>query len=252
MEILDPPLKERLWHKMRDDLRRYIPEIVGNKLLMCCACGRFLPQEHFNLEHIVPQQALADDPAEVRSRATVNTRSGNILLCSKPLMIRGATVYKNGCNSWKGKYYDSRLRELLNGKIIDHEHRQLMDQHIIAALCAGYLAMVSEYGYQVALTPSGVLMRHQFFLPVKFHRDMPIRCQKLLIGAAPGYQGEDTLSFWTSPFSFTVMDGVCCMAVKNVGMLVPISRDPRMPIAQHVLFKPTKYALRPDFRTVFG
>jgi hypothetical protein len=40
-----PSIKERLWHKMRLDLARYIPEVAGNRLLMCCACGRFLRAE---------------------------------------------------------------------------------------------------------------------------------------------------------------------------------------------------------------
>jgi hypothetical protein len=50
-DLMAPSIKERLWHKMRADLARFVPETADNNLLMCCACGRFLPQEHFGLEH---------------------------------------------------------------------------------------------------------------------------------------------------------------------------------------------------------
>jgi len=42
-------IREALWHKMRHDLAKYVPEIIGNQLLMCCGCGHFLPQEGFAL-----------------------------------------------------------------------------------------------------------------------------------------------------------------------------------------------------------
>ncbi len=38
------------------------------------------------------------------------------------------------------------------------EHTKATDTHIIAALVLGYLAMVAEYGYVVALMRSGLLM----------------------------------------------------------------------------------------------
>jgi hypothetical protein len=64
---MQPSIKDRLCHKMRRDLASYVPEIASNRLLMCCACGRFLPQEFFDLEHLVPQQAAERRPRE-RSR----------------------------------------------------------------------------------------------------------------------------------------------------------------------------------------
>jgi hypothetical protein len=65
--MMEPSIKELLWHKMRSDLANYVPDVAGNQLLMCCACGRFLPQESFDLEHLVPQRALKADPKNVRS-----------------------------------------------------------------------------------------------------------------------------------------------------------------------------------------
>lgn len=200
MDLLAASIKENLWHKLRHDLKSYIPQISENDLLMCCTCGRFLPYKDFNLEHIIPRQALADDPREIKSNpeTTANARSGNILLCSKRLLIKGRKVYDNGCNSWKGRVYDSLIIELLNGRILDHKYKKISNQHIIAAACSAYLAMVLEFGYQVALTPSGLLMRQQFFLPSKFHRDMPVRSQ-MVLAAPPLQYDESDLRFLVTP-----------------------------------------------------
>jgi hypothetical protein len=251
MDLLAASTKENLWHKMRQDLKLYVPDIGGTDRLMCCVCGRRLPYKDFSLEHIIPQQALADDPREVKSHpdTTANTRSGNILLCSSRLLIKGR-VYHNGCNGWKGRFYDSSLRELLNGRILEHKYRRPSDQHIIAALCAAYLAMVLEFGYQVALTSSGVLMRQQFFLPHKFHRDMPLRHQIILSAPPPKYD-DNHFTIWSHPFKFTVQRSACFVGFRTMCLILPLSRDPRLPIARSVLIAPSKYTLRPDFRTVF-
>jgi hypothetical protein len=172
MDLLTASIKEELWHKMRQDLAGYAPEVSDSNQLMCCACGRFLPPEHYSLEHIIPRQALADDPQPVKDKVTANERSGNLLLCTKPLRIKEKTVYENGCNSWKGRFFDRPLRELLNGRAIAFPRTRFTMQYSIAMTCVAYLAMVFEFGYQVALTPSGLLMRRQFFVPHKFLRDM--------------------------------------------------------------------------------
>jgi hypothetical protein len=253
MSLLDASIKENIWHKMRQDLASYYPQVADNNLLMCCACGRFLRYEDFSLEHIIAQQALSDDPKEVKSnpRTTANTRSGNILLCRKPLLIKDRKVYKNGCNSWKGRFYDGLIREILNGRIFNHEHRVLSSQHIIAVACSAYLAMVFKFGYQVALIPSGRLMRKQFFSPSRFLPDMPTRC-KMVLAAPPISYGDDNLDFWLNPFSFTIDDGSCYVAFRAVSLILPLSRDPRIPIVKSMLIIPAKYKMRPDFRTVFS
>jgi hypothetical protein len=235
---------------MRQDLGSYVPELRGNKLLMCCACARFLPQEDFSLEHIIPKQALDDDPSEVRLKFTANARGVNTLLCTKPLKIKGRTVYDNGCNSWKGRFYDRPIREVLSGRILTDRHRSYADQHTIAIMCAAYLAMVVRFGYQVALTPTGLLMRQQFFLPNKFNPDMPIRTQMLLMATPLDYSKAGP-AFWTNPFSFSIDRGFCVIAVRGVSLALPLSRDPNTPIAKQIAIPPARYALRPDFRTVF-
>jgi hypothetical protein len=247
---MEVSLKERLWHKMRQDLMSYMPELGATKLLMCCACGRFLPQAHFSLEHIIPRQALADQPPEVKERLTANQRSGNILLCTKSLKIHGQTVYHNGCNSWKGRFYDRPIREILNGTILDNPRRRFSSQYIIALLCLGYIAMVSTYGYQVVLTQAGVLSRRQFFMPNKFHNAIPMRSQMVLMGPPIKFE-EKHLEMWKKPFTLTITTNSCLFGIRSLAIHLPISRNPETPLAKHVRFAPANFTLRPDFSTVF-
>ena len=251
MDLLAVSIKEKLWHKLRQDLQAYIPEINETNLLMCCVCGRRLSYDDFSLEHIIPQQALADDPTEIKSNpeTTANARSGVILLCRKRLLIKGR-IHNNGCNGWKGRFYDSHLRELLNGRILENKHHKPSDQHIIAALCASYLAMVLKFGYQVALTPSGVLMKRQFFNPHKFHRNLPLRHQIILAAPPPKYDEED-FRIWSNPFNFTIEGNACYVGFRTMSLILPISRDPRVPMSVSLLIAPQKYKLRPDFRAAF-
>jgi hypothetical protein len=227
----------------------YVPEIAGNRLLMCCACGRFLPQEFFDLEHLIPQQALRHDPHVVRTNPATpaNVRAGNLLLCKKPLKHKGNAVHGNGCNSWKGRFYDSPISELLSGKA--WQPQECTQVHIIAAIGLAYLAMVAEFGYVVTLMRSGLLMREQFFSPYKFHPALPLRSQMLLGGSIPVTSPDARM--WATPFSFRFQNMGCTVGARNFSITVPVSRDPREPLARHLRIVPTKYKLRPDFRTTF-
>ncbi|MCW3476393.1 HNH endonuclease [Limobrevibacterium gyesilva] len=251
MEMMEVGLKDRLWHAMRQDLQRFMPALGGTSLLMCCACGRLLTQEQFSLEHVISQRALADDPEEIKKKITKNERAGTLLLCRAPLKIRGKVVYANGCNSWKGKFYDRPLREILNGRAVSGQNRRLLAVHSIAVMAVAYLGMVARYGYQAVLTQSGLPMRQQFFIPGRFHRDMPIRCQIALIGVPPTGYDEEHAEFWTNPMSFEYDAGICRVGFRNVVTTLPCSRDPEVPIARHLPIKPARYTLRPDFRTAF-
>lgn len=248
-DLMMASIRDRLWHKMRQDLASHIPEIAGNRLLMCCACGRFLPQECFDLEHLIPQQALRRDPDAVRTNPVTpaNVRAGNLLLCKKPLMHKGNTVYGNGCNSWKGRFYDKPISEHVLGKA--WQPQRSTQVHIIAALGLGYLAMVAEFGYVVALMRSGLLMREQFFSPYKFHPALPVRSQILFGGSTPVTSPDARM--WVKPFSFGFRDMGCTVGVRNFAITVPVSRDPREALARHLRIVPAKYKLRPDFRTSF-
>jgi hypothetical protein len=237
---------------MRQDLMKFVPEISGNHLLMCSACGRFLPQECFDLDHLIPRQALKQDPSAVRTNpsTTANIRAaGNILLCKKPLKVKRDVVYENGCNGWKCRFYDKAISQLISTTAL--QAKNCTELHIIGALSLAYLAMVAEFGYVVALMRSGLLMREQFFRPAKFHPALPLRSQMLLGGSMPVTSPNAPL--WARPFSFGFYrPGVCTVAARNFGVLLPISRDPREPIATHLQIAPARYKLRPDFRTVFG
>ena len=247
-DLMLPALREKLWHKMRHDLAAYAPEIATTRTLMCCVCGRLLPQECFDLEHIIPQRALRVDPAAVRTNpaTSANVRAGNLLLCKKPLLHRGKALSRNGCNSWKGRFYDGPISELISGAAQNNP----TDRHTIAALVLGYLAMVAEFGYVVVLMESGRLMREQFFSPNRFHRLLPLRHQMLLVGSLP--TDAPDAKIWSKPFSFTYQNGACTFGARNFSIILPSSQDPSNPVARHVRFLPWKYTLRPDFRTAFS
>ena len=82
MNMIDlPALKEILWHRMRNDLKLLVPWFADNDLLLCPTCCRPLRFDEFSLEHIIPKQALAYDPSDVRVAIPQNERSGMTLLC---------------------------------------------------------------------------------------------------------------------------------------------------------------------------
>ena len=101
---------------MHADLRSFIPYFDENEI-MCPACLRHVKFDEVSLEHIIPKQAVALDPVEVRAAIARNQRSGLTLLCKKPLIFNKKLVPGNGCNGWKGTYFDRSVRELLNSEI---------------------------------------------------------------------------------------------------------------------------------------
>lgn len=249
-DISKASIREVLWHKMHQDLARFAPQILENQLLMCPTCGRFLPPNSFDLEHLVPQQALKQDPIAVKKNplTSVNIRAKNLLLCKAPLRIKDKVIYKNGCNSWKGRLYDGMLSDLVAGNGLKSE--KITQSHIIAALSLAYLAMVAEFGYIVTLMASGRLMREQFFNPRNFHPALPDRCQMLLGGMMPVNFPDARL--WSNPFSFGFeRPGICTVGIRNIAVMVPITRDPRLPFSKHLQIVPNRYKLRPDFYTEF-
>jgi hypothetical protein len=253
MDFLTASIKEKLWHSMREDFLLYAPQLNDSNVLMCCACGRILPQQAFSLEHIIPQQALAHDPEEVKANPAMplNARAGNTLLCSEPLKIKDRVVYRNGCNGWKGRHYDPQIRALLTGRPVGNPLKAPPSQMSVAALCLGFLAMFAEFGYQIALTPAGVLIRRQFFSPMRFRGDMPLTNQILLTGAPLTYE-ESHLEHWTKPFSFAIERSTCTVVIRNFVVPVPISRDPRVPPAKHIRIVPQRFKMRPNFETMFN
>jgi hypothetical protein len=249
-DILTPSIKERLWHKLRADLARYVPEVANTPSLMCCLCGRFLPQHSFSLEHLVPQQTLKMDPFVVRTNPATpaNLRSGNLLLCSEPLLYKKSPLYNNGCNSWKGRFFDRPISEIFSGRAMQTDRGRVTNAHIIGGLMLGYLAMVAEYGYIIALMESGLLLREQFFRPQKFHPKLGPRFQ-ILLGGVPPTNPDDKI--WTSPFGFKLEPGACIVSARNFAVTVPVSRDPLINIGRHLKITPHRHRFRPDFQSFF-
>lgn len=137
-EIDRPRVKDILWHKMRDDLKTLVPWFASNDLLLCPTCCRALRYEDFSLEHIIPQQAVAEDPAAARAAISRNERSGLTLLCKRSLVFRDKSTLGQGCNSWKGKHYDRFIRDVLRPDLL---RRQFHSRHHIALVNMGYLGL---------------------------------------------------------------------------------------------------------------
>lgn len=249
-EMLTPALKDRLWHKLRQDLHTVLPSLTSDDRLICCCCGRLLPFQAFSLEHIIPQQALADDPPSVRATIPSLERSGYTLLCNTPLKLKGQQVASNGCNSWKGKFFDTELRQIFNSTYLNKKPKRDRSM-MVSAIAAAFLALFSRYGYQVAFSSAGLLLREQFFTPGRLHSGLPLISQMILGGEMPEYDPSDLRS-WSEPFRFDFSEkGFCSVAIRNYIISLAISRDPRVPIATHVRFVPSQYKLRPDFQAFF-
>ena len=243
--IMIASIKSKLWHEMRADLLRFAPQILSDDTLMCPACGRFLKEDDFSLEHLVPQQVIKRDPEIIRAAHSKNTRARNLLLCQKPLMFKGRRFYEKGCNSWKGRFFDSLLSDLFTKSPGQYRGAE---RHLVAAVCLAYLGMVAEYGYAVALMPTGVLLRNQFFHPKKFHKDLPLFSQVLMSGSN---DAPPEAPYWSKPFAFEIDKGKCFVAARNFSAMLPLSRDPREISTGKLRYLPTKHALRPNFETSF-
>ncbi len=246
-----PSLKERLWQKMQVDLAQFVPDVVERNRLMCCACGRFLPPEDFDVDHLISQRAIKCDPEEVRKNpeTPANVRAGTILLCTKPIHYRGARFYNNGCNSWKGKNFDGPMTQIFTGTVGQHRNKHAQNSLIIGGLALAYLAMVAEFGYVVTLMQSGLALREQFFNPTRFRKGLGTKFKAIFMGS-PHKHPHDPI--WTNPFRFQIEGQACLVTVRNFVIFLPVSRDPRDPIVRHLKIVPQRYAFRPNFDTWFA
>ena len=237
---------------MRYDLARFVPQVASTELLMCPCCGRFLRQKHFSLEHIIPQQVLADDPPEIRAHplTPVNVRAGTMLLCTKPLKYGRGIVHQNGCNSWKGKWFDGCVREALNLRLTGARQKKNGGHHMVAMMAVAYLALVSRYGYAAVITQSGLLMRRQFFSPMKFVADMPDNCQVFMGGASKPFD-PNNLNYWANPFTFDFKPevGSCWVGIRSTVTPIPVPITPSTVLPSRLImpFTNPNTAQRPRF-----
>lgn len=248
-----PSVKQVLWEDARRDFLSIAPEFATSDLLPCPACARLLPQRHFTLEHILPQQALANDPPEVRNdpQLSTNRRTRLLLLCSYGLKTGENTKAPNGCNGWKGRYFDSHIRDIIVDSVPTKRGGAITPQHSVALSAAAYLALVSEFGYRVVYTASGWLLRQQFFHPRRHIEGFPDNCQMILTGGRFTYPNIPS-EVWAKPFNFVIYEDRCLVTIRQTAMYVPLSRDPRLPVSSFLRFVPSKYRLRPDFRSFLG
>jgi hypothetical protein len=246
-EIDLPGVKEVLWQQMYADLRSFIPHFPDNEI-MCPACFRHMKFEELSLEHIIPRQAVDCDPIEVREAITRNQRSGLTLLCTKPLVWKGRRIKGNGCNSWKGRYFDGFVRKLLHA----HPHTvKLASRHQISIFAIGYLALFAKYGYRISLSSDGLLMRTQFFNPNSFVGDIPMRYKMILAGLPLTELDDHNRTYWSDPFKITIERGAAWLVIRSMSFCLPLSSDPTRPIARALRYAPPKYKFQPNLETAF-
>lgn len=247
-EIFLPGEKEKIWHRMRDDLKSLAPWFADYDLLLCPTCLRHITFEDFSLEHIIPQQALAHDHQTARDAVARNKRSGLTLLCRKRLIIKDRVIAENGCNGWKGKNYDRPIQQVIQAQ---PDKIEFTGRHQISMFILGYLALFRRYGYRISLSRSGMLMRNQFFCPSYFLKDVPIKCQMILGGPPLSGFDEKIKSYWDEPFKITVQEGFALLSVRSVAFWLPLSDDPTVPLAKVLRYAPPRQKFRPDFKSVF-
>jgi hypothetical protein len=59
-------------------------------------------------------------------------RSGNLLLCKKPLLYKNSPMYNNGCNSWRGRFYDKPISDIFSGRT-NAQGVRVSNAHIIGS-----------------------------------------------------------------------------------------------------------------------
>lgn len=241
-----PGQKAVIWEKLRADLIAFAPIFAEKTTLLCPTCLRELNYDDFSIEHIAPRQAVADDPPDVKSSVARDIRSGITLLCSKQLIHKGKTLSANGCNGWKGKHFDNSIKQLVHDQ---HLRLKVTNRHQVALFAMGYLALFRQFGYQIALSEAGLLMRRQFFHPDTFLREIPTSCQLYLMGAKPEQPSDVPLQFWQNPFSIDIEEDTALVVFRNYAFRLPLSHDPTKPFAKLLAYVPQRQRLRLDFRS---
>jgi hypothetical protein len=247
-EIDLPGEREKIWYRMRDDLKSLATWFADYDLLLCPTRLRHITFEEFSLEHIIPQQALDDDHKTARDAETRNQRAGLTLLCSEPLIVKEKLVGGKGCNNRKGRYFDGFIRQILLGQ---PDKGTPPSSHQISIFILGYLALFRQYGYRISLSRSGLLMRNQFFNPNNFLKDVPDKCQMLTWGPRLSEFDDNIKSYWDEPFRIGIHGRFALVSVRSVAFWLPLSDDPTAPLATLLRYAPPRYKFRPDFTTVF-
>jgi hypothetical protein len=140
------------------------------------------------------------------------------------------------------------VRELLNS---DAGAIKFSSRHQVSMFAVGYLALFSKFGYRVALSSGGLLMRRQFFVPNAFLNDVPHKYQIILGGQLLTQFDEHNGSYWSDSFNFHIEGDSVCLAIRSVGFFLLLSEDPTIPLAHVLRYLPPRYKLRPNLENVF-
>jgi hypothetical protein len=95
-------LKEEAFDVLYKDLCAFDSSYAGREAILCPICWREIPRAEViaaGIEHIIPQNVVANDSAAAAALATKNQRCGITVLCRQSRTINGKEV-KDGCNGF--------------------------------------------------------------------------------------------------------------------------------------------------------
>ena len=160
---LSPSYRERLFHILRGNLVCERPEYADREVILCPLCLRDLRFDDVrSVEHILPENALKDDPLFVR-QVSLSRRAGLTVLCRTSRAVGCGKDAPEGCNGWKGQAYDRLFKGMLAGQQIPPHKLTLRRK--VAVLTMAYLAAFQRFGYGCILNDAFETVRCQADYP---------------------------------------------------------------------------------------
>lgn len=160
-------INEEAYEVLRENLVAVRPEFAARDVVLCPICQREVSRDAVikgGVEHIIPQNVVSGDSADVASLGTKNQRCGITVLCREERACKSdGKISKDGCNGMKGRLYDRLFRRLFDTGA--HARSELTHSHGVAVLIMAYLGAFQCLGYEYILRPELDPIREQFDFP---------------------------------------------------------------------------------------
>lgn len=160
-----PSLANEVFSVLLADLRS-LPGYEARTSILCPMCLSDITLDELRvggIEHIIPRNAVRDDPVDMRDIATQNQRCGITALCRTRRIHPGGADIAHGCNGWKGSKYDFAFRGLLDSEA--HHADELSNRNAVGILLMAYLGAFQCLGYSYILQDTLGVIRSQFMEP---------------------------------------------------------------------------------------
>ena len=160
-------LREEAYDVLRENLVAVRPEFAAREVVLCPICQREISRDAVirgGIEHILPQNVVKGDSADLILLGTKNQRCGITILCRDQRVCKSdGKISKDGCNGIKGRLYDRLFRGLFDTNT--HTKSELRHSHGVAILIMAYLGAFQTFGYEYILRPELDPIREQFDFP---------------------------------------------------------------------------------------